>query len=99
MKTNINLADIEHITQVYKLKINERQKQVVKTRLERLLSQVKVIKKLHKQTEKLEEITNICQLENVFRKDKVKASLKQTEVLSSTNKTKGGYIKTVKVLE
>ncbi len=87
---------IEHIANLARLKLTEKEKRKFQKELSLILDWVDKLKEVDiKDVEPMGQVTG---LENVIRKDKVKPSNTKEQILKNAPMRKGDYIKTKKPL-
>ena len=93
----IESKDIEMVAALSRLRLNTEETSAAGEELEKFLTYVENLKGID--TEKVEPTTYALPMENVFREDVVKASLRQEEALSNAPEKDEGYFKVPRVLE
>ena len=93
----IEAKDIEMVAGLSRLRLNDEEAAAAGEDLEKFLTYVENLKTVD--TEKVEPTTYALPMENVFRADVVKESLRQEEALSNAPEKDEGYFKVPRVLE
>jgi aspartyl-tRNA(Asn)/glutamyl-tRNA(Gln) amidotransferase subunit C len=93
-KTDI---DIEYVAQLARIDLTAAEKKKMGEQLGDILGYIEKLKKL--KVEKVEPISHVLPLQNVFRQDKVKSSLPQEKVLGNAPEAKKNSFSVSKVIE
>lgn len=79
--------DIEYVARLARLELNAKEKKKLSQQLGDILAYIEKLKQL--KVEKVEPMSHVLPLKNVFRQDKLKPSLPQDKALSNAP-AKGG---------
>ncbi len=93
---SITLEDVEKIAQLAKLSFSAEEKEKFTRQLGQILRYVEKLNELD--TEDVPPTYHVNAVHNVFRRDEVKASLSQEEVLQNAPARKNGYFSVPKVI-
>ena len=93
-KTDI---DIEYVAKLARIDLTAAQKKKMGKQLSGILAYIEKLKKLN--VDKVEPISHVLPLQNVFRQDKVKPSLPQEKVLGNAPQAKKDSFSVSKVIE
>lgn len=85
----ITLAQLKHVAKLAKLKLTKEEENKYLSQLSSILDYFDILNKVD--TTNIEPSFQITQLKNIFRQDKVKPSLDQSQALSTASKTKNNY--------
>ncbi len=89
--------DVRHIAALAKLHLTEDEVKKFQKQLSSVLDYIGILNEVD--TSKLEQTSQVTQLENIYRKDEVTSSLTQKQALSGTSKKHNGYFLTDAVFE
>ncbi len=92
----ISIQEVEKIAQLAKLSFTEEEKEKFSRQLGQILDYVAKLNELD--TENVPPTYHVVALHNVFRKDEVKPSMPQKEVLKNAPAKKNGYFSVPKVI-
>lgn len=93
----ISEQDIKTVASLSRLRIREEEAEEVRTQLDKFLTYVENLQTID--TTNIEPTTYALPMQNVFREDKVKASLDRELALSNAPLKEDGYFKVPRVLE
>ncbi|MBI4065429.1 Asp-tRNA(Asn)/Glu-tRNA(Gln) amidotransferase subunit GatC [Candidatus Gottesmanbacteria bacterium] len=86
---SLSVKQVSHITQLAHLPINEKDMSILASELKKILDLVNTLQNVD--THDVEPTSQVTGLSNVFREDKVTASLSQEEALSNAKATHKGF--------
>lgn len=89
--------EIETVASLSRLRMKEEEIPEISEQLDKFLKYVENLKRI--ETEKIEPTTYPLPIQNVFRADEVKKSLRQEEALQNAPVKEEGYFKVPRVLE
>jgi aspartyl-tRNA(Asn)/glutamyl-tRNA(Gln) amidotransferase subunit C len=89
--------DVEHVGELVRIKLTEEEKEKFTDNMGDILGHVEELDSAP--TEKVLEITQISDLENIARKDEIKPSLPNEKVLQNAPDKHEGFIKVKQVFE
>lgn len=92
----ITEKDVLHIADLAKIDLTEDEVERFKEEFQDILGYFDILDEVD---EEIEPLYQVIPLKNVFRKDEVKKSLPQKEVLKNTKHNDGEYIKGPRVVE
>jgi len=90
----ISKKQVFHIADLARLSLKAREVEKLAAQLSETLDYVEVLKELDQEIKDLPSTTQVTNLQNVFREDRVRPSLSQKEALSNAKKTYKGYFVT-----
>lgn len=93
----ISKKDVEHVAMLARLHLDEDEKDKYTQQLNSILDYMEKLNQLD--TEKVEPTSHVLPIKNVLRKDEVKASLSNEEVLSNAPDKEDGCFKVPKIIE
>ena len=93
----ITLKDVEHVANLARLEFSEEEKKTLMNQLNRILDYMEKLNELD--TSKVEPLSHVIPLTNVFREDKVKPSLSVSDVLKNAPAKTEKFFKVPKVIE
>lgn len=93
----ITKKDGEHIARLARLKLTEEEKELYTKQLGQILTYIEKLNQLA--TKNVQPLTHVVPLKNVFRKDGVKPSLSQEEILANAPAKQHGHFKVKKIIE
>jgi aspartyl-tRNA(Asn)/glutamyl-tRNA(Gln) amidotransferase subunit C len=93
---SVTRKDVEHIAKLAKLEFSEEEKEIFTHQLNDILAYMEQLNKLD--TEKVEPLSHVIELSNVFRKDEVKKGLKTEEALKNAPSKDEKFFKVPKVI-
>ena len=96
-KAKLSTKQIKHINQLAGLNLTPAEMKKFQDQLSRVLNYVGILESL--KTEAVEPISQVTDLENVFRQDEIDPSLSQQESLSGAAKTKDAFFVTKSIFE
>lgn len=88
--------DIDHISRLARLKLSEAEKKAFSEQLKKILEFVEKLNELN--TENVEPLYNVLDMQNVFREDTPKEGLKTEEALKNAPKRKGNFFRVPRVI-
>jgi aspartyl-tRNA(Asn)/glutamyl-tRNA(Gln) amidotransferase subunit C len=95
---NITKEEIEHIAELSRLKLSEKEIEMYRTQLGSILDSIKVLDEV--KTDKVELTAQVSGLMDVFREDEVKEwSPKEVEAALSLGERENGSLKVKRVLQ
>ncbi|NOY77671.1 MAG: Asp-tRNA(Asn)/Glu-tRNA(Gln) amidotransferase subunit GatC [Calditrichaeota bacterium] len=92
----ITVEDVEKIAKLAKLSFTDKEKQKFTEQLSQIISYVEKLNELD--VEGVPATYHVLEVKNVFRKDEVKPSMPQEEVLENAPSKKNGYFSVPKVI-
>ena len=93
----VTLKDVEHVANLARLEFSEEEKKTLVNQLNRILEYMEKLNELN--TSKVEPLSHVIPLTNVFREDKVKPSLSVSDVLKNAPAKTDKFFKVPKVIE
>ena len=93
----ISTDTVKHVASLARISLEEKKIEILTKDLENILAYIEKLEKLD--TKGIEPTSHPLTLENVYRDDVVKDSLKQEDVLKFAVSTKNGCFKVPKVIE
>ena len=93
----VTLKDVEHVANLARLEFSEEEKKTLVNQLNRILEYMEKLNELN--TSKVEPLSHVIPLTNVFREDKVKPSLSVSDVLKNAPAKTEKFFKVPKVIE
>ena len=93
----VTLKDVEHVANLARLEFSEEEKKTLMNQLNRILDYMEKLNELD--TSKVEPLSHVIPLTNVFREDKVKPSLSVSDVLKNAPAKTDKFFKVPKVIE
>ena len=93
----ITLKDVEHVANLARLEFSDEEKKTLMNQLNRILEYMEKLNELD--TSKVEPLSHVIPLTNVFREDKVKPSLSVSDVLKNAPAKTEKFFKVPKVIE
>ncbi len=96
MAAGITEKDIEHISWLARLKLADEEKQEYARQLSSILE---YFKKIDEVEANVEPTFHVLGLQNIFKEDEAKESLKQDEVLAVAPKKEEGFIKGPRIIQ
>ena len=93
----ITLKDVEHVANLARLEFSDEEKKTLMNQLNRILDYMEKLNELD--TSKVEPLSHVIPLTNVFREDKVKPSLSVSDVLKNAPAKTEKFFKVPKVIE
>ena len=94
-KRLLTKEQVEHVAELAKITLTEKEKTLFQEQLERILEYFKKIDELD--LSDVEPTTHVMNIYNVFREDEVKPSLEPDEVLANAQSKEGRYFKAPRV--
>ncbi|MFH1239192.1 MAG: Asp-tRNA(Asn)/Glu-tRNA(Gln) amidotransferase subunit GatC [bacterium] len=88
--------DVEYVAKLARLDLSGEEKEKYTVQIAKILEYVSKLNQLN--TENIEPTSHVLPLENVFREDEVKPSLKPEEILANAPEQEDGYFKVKKVI-
>lgn len=92
----ISKKEVEHIADLARLKLSEKEKVKFQKELGKILEYIDQLKELD--VENVQPTSQVVRMENVLREDKVKPSLSQEEALSNAPDKEDGFFKVPRVI-
>lgn len=93
---SVTIKDVEHIATLARLEFTEEEKQKFTHQLNEILAYVEQLNKLD--TSKVEPLSHVIELDNVFREDVVKPGLTPEEALKNAPAKTDRFFKVPKVI-
>ena len=93
----VTLKDVEHVANLARLEFSDEEKKTLMNQLNRILEYMEKLNELD--TSKVEPLSHVIPLTNVFREDKVKPSLSVSDVLKNAPAKTDKFFKVPKVIE
>jgi aspartyl-tRNA(Asn)/glutamyl-tRNA(Gln) amidotransferase subunit C len=93
---SVTLKDVEHIAKLARLEFTESEKETFTHQLNSILAYVEQLNKLD--TSKIEPLSHVIGLGDVFREDLVRPGLSQEEALKNAPAKTGQFFKVPKVI-
>ncbi|MBI3587112.1 MAG: Asp-tRNA(Asn)/Glu-tRNA(Gln) amidotransferase subunit GatC [Ignavibacteriales bacterium] len=93
---SVTLKDVEHMAKLARLEFSEEEKQKFTHQLNDILAYVEQLNKLD--TSKVEPLSHVIELSNVFRDDAVKPGLATEEALKNAPAKSDKFFKVPKVI-
>ncbi|MEK6570910.1 MAG: Asp-tRNA(Asn)/Glu-tRNA(Gln) amidotransferase subunit GatC [Bacteroidota bacterium] len=93
----VTLKDVEHVANLARLEFSDEEKKTLMNQLNRILEYMEKLNELD--TSKVEPLSHVIPLTNVFREDKVKPSLSASDVLKNAPAKTDKFFKVPKVIE
>jgi len=93
----VTIKDVEHIAKLAKLKFTEEEKVKLTHQLNDILNYIDQLNKID--TSKVEPLSHVIELSNVFREDVVKPGLTPEEALKNAPAKTDKFFKVPKVIE
>lgn len=93
---SVTLKDVEHVASLARLSFTEEEKQKLTAQLNEILQYMEQLNTLD--TSKVEPLSHVIQLSNVFRKDTLKPSLTREEALTNSPAKTEKFFKVPKVI-
>lgn len=88
--------DVQYVAKLARLEVTDQETAKYTQQLANILQYVEQLNKLD--TSNVEPLTHPLDVKNVFRKDELKPSLTQTEVLSNGPEVQSGHFKVPKIM-
>ena len=88
--------DVQYVAKLSRLEITDQETAKYTQQLANILEYVEQLNKLD--TSKVEPMTHVLDLKNVFREDELKPSLTQGEVLSNGPELQSGHFKVPRIM-
>ena len=88
--------DVQYVAKLSRLEITDQETAKYTQQLANILEYVEQLNKLD--TSKVEPMTHVLDLKNVFREDELKPSLAQGEVLSNGPELQSGHFKVPRIM-
>ncbi|MDP8217888.1 MAG: Asp-tRNA(Asn)/Glu-tRNA(Gln) amidotransferase subunit GatC [Candidatus Theseobacter exili] len=92
-----NEIDIEYVSKLARLKLNEEEKKLFSSQLNHILDYIHQLNKLD--TENIEPTAHVLEFTNVFREDQVEASINRDQVLNNAPKSQKGFFEVPRIIE
>lgn len=92
----VTIKDVEHIAELAKLSFSEEEKEMLTSQLNRILEYMEKLNTLD--TEKIEPLSHVIELGNVFRTDEVKPGVSTEEALKNAPSKTERFFKVPKVI-
>lgn len=96
-KLKLTSEEVKHVAQLAKLELTPKELKKFQSQLLQVLNYVSQLQKI--ETVKTKPTSQVTGLENVFRLDEIKPSLRQKEVLLGAKETKNNFFKIKTILE
>ena len=93
----VTMKDVEHVASLARLEFSDEEKKTLMNQLNRILEYMEKLNELD--TSKVEPLSHVIPLTNVFREDKVKPSLSVSDVLKNAPAKTDKFFKVPKVIE
>jgi len=94
---SITLEQVEHIAKLAKLEFTQEEKERLRNELSRILEYMEKLNELD--TSQVEPLSHTTEISNVFREDRVEASLPVEEALKNAPSRQGHFFKVPKVVK
>ena len=92
----VTIRDVEYVASLARLEFSEKEKEKLTHELNEILRYVEKLNELD--TEKVEPLSHVIELGNVFRDDEVKSSIAQEEALENAPAKNDKFFKVPKVI-
>jgi aspartyl-tRNA(Asn)/glutamyl-tRNA(Gln) amidotransferase subunit C len=92
----VTIRDVEYVASLARLEFSDREKEKLTHELNEILNYVEKLDELD--TEKVEPLSHVIELSNVFRDDEVKSSIAQEEALKNAPSKNDKFFKVPKVI-
>ena len=89
--------DIEYVAKLARIDLTAAEKKKLAKQLKDILAYIEKLKQLN--VDKVEPLSHVLPLQNVFREDKVGSSLPQEQALANAPSVKGSSFSVPKVIE
>ena len=89
--------DIEYVAKLARIELTAAQKKKIGKQLKDILAYIEKLKQLN--VDKVQPLSHVLPLQNVFREDKVGPSLPQEQALANAPSIKGNSFSVPKVIE
>lgn len=89
--------DVEYVARLARVELSPEQKQKLAKQLKDILAYIEKLKQLN--VDKVEPMSHVLPLQNVFRQDKVKQSLSVDKVLANAPRKEGNFFSVPRVIE
>ena len=93
----ITKNDVKHIATLARLKLGDKELDYFAEQLRGILDYIGQLKEVD--TKDTEPTSHALPIQNVFREDKIKPSLKQNDVLKGAPAEEGGFFKVPRIIE
>jgi aspartyl-tRNA(Asn)/glutamyl-tRNA(Gln) amidotransferase subunit C len=93
----VTIKDVEHIAKLAKLEFTDAEKEKFTSQLNKILEYVEQLNKLN--TDNVEPLSHVIELNNVFRSDEVKLGVETPEALKNAPSKTEKFFKVPKVIE
>ena len=97
MKKNITIDEVKHIAKLSKLDIPDNEIEFYRQEMDKILAHFNKLSDVN--TEDIEPLTHVLDMENVMGEDKIEPSLDRKIVLKNAPDTHGNYIKVPNILK
>jgi aspartyl-tRNA(Asn)/glutamyl-tRNA(Gln) amidotransferase subunit C len=92
----INRQQVEHVAQLARLELSEKEIETYTEQLNSILEYVKVLDELD--TSQVEPMAHVLPIQNIFREDELKPSLDREEVLENAPERAGEFFKVPRII-
>ncbi len=93
---SVTIKDVEYIAQLARLEFSEEEKNILTTQLNQILDYMDQLNKLD--TEQVEPLSHVLELNNVFRDDIVKQSIPPSDALKNAPSSTEEFFRVPKVI-
>ena len=93
----IKKEDVKYIARLARLKLDDKELDYFAGQLGRIVDYIGQLKEID--TSKVEPTSHVLSIQNVFREDKIKPSLKKGAVLANAPATEEGLFKVPRIIE
>lgn len=93
----IKKEDVKHIAKLARLKLNDKEIDYFADQLSKIIDYIGQLKEVD--TSNIEPTSHVLLIQNVFRKDIVESSLKQSDVLKNAPSKEGEFFKVPRIIE
>ena len=94
---SIKKDDVKHIARLARLKLEDKEIEYFRGQLDRIIGYIDQLKEVD--TSNVEPTSHALSIQNVFREDRVKPSLKREAVLKNAPVTEEGLFKVPRIIE
>ncbi|GAB4546947.1 MAG: Asp-tRNA(Asn)/Glu-tRNA(Gln) amidotransferase subunit GatC [Thermodesulfovibrionia bacterium] len=91
------MIDIEHIALLARLGLTDEEKEVFGRQLGSIIGYIGKLNQLN--TSDVEPTSHVIEMRNVFREDRIEASLDMDEAMENAPSKKGGFYKVPRIIE
>ena len=94
---SIKKDDVRYVAKLARLRLSDKEVDYFATQLSRIIDYIDQLKEID--TSLVEPTSHVLPIQNVFREDKVKPSLKEEAVLKNSPECEGGLFKVPRIIE